>query len=115
MDTALWSTIGPEGIIIDLSSFTGVIVNKSAQTVQIQGGVLNKQVIEALYVEGLCTCVCSFLFTILLLTKSQLSAGAIQSELYPKHLEVESAASPSSVALHQTISSQLSWSPPLAT
>lgn len=50
-----WSTIGPEGIIIDLSNYKNVIVNKSAQTAQIQGGVLNKQVIEALYAEGLCT------------------------------------------------------------
>ncbi|PMD57104.1 Glucooligosaccharide oxidase [Hyaloscypha bicolor E] len=50
-----WSTIGSEGIIIDLSNYKNVIVNKSAQTVQIQGGVVNREVIEALYVEGLCT------------------------------------------------------------
>jgi FAD/FMN-containing dehydrogenase len=51
-----WSTIGSEGIIIDLSNYKNVIVNKSAQTVQIQGGVVNREVIEALYAEGLCTC-----------------------------------------------------------
>ena len=51
-----WSTIGSEGIIVDLSYYKNVVVNKSAQTVKIQGGVVNKDVIEALYAEGLCAC-----------------------------------------------------------
>lgn len=50
-----WSTIGSEGIIIDLSNYKKVTVNKSAGTVQIQPGVLNKQLNEALYAEGRCT------------------------------------------------------------
>jgi FAD/FMN-containing dehydrogenase len=52
-----WSTIGSEGIIIDLRNLKKVTVDKSAQIVKIQPGVLNKQLIEALYAEGLCTCV----------------------------------------------------------
>lgn len=50
-----WSTIGPEGIIIDLSNYKKVTVNNSAETVTIQPGVLNKQLNEALFAEERCT------------------------------------------------------------
>ena len=48
-----WSTIGAEGIIIDLTNFSNVAVDKANSTVRVTGGVLNKQLIEALYKEGL--------------------------------------------------------------
>lgn len=49
-----WSTIGSDGIIVDLSNYNKVIVDKSLKTVRVQAGVLNKELIGALYEEGLC-------------------------------------------------------------
>ncbi|PVH80647.1 FAD-binding domain-containing protein [Cadophora sp. DSE1049] len=49
-----WSTIGQEGIIIDLSNYNKVAIDKSTKTVTIQSGVVNKQLITALYENDLC-------------------------------------------------------------
>ncbi|KAH7356488.1 hypothetical protein BKA65DRAFT_494787 [Rhexocercosporidium sp. MPI-PUGE-AT-0058] len=49
-----WSTIGQEGIIIDLCRFNNVTIDKSMETVTIQSGIVNKQLIGALYENGLC-------------------------------------------------------------
>ncbi|KAH7407901.1 hypothetical protein BKA64DRAFT_721649 [Cadophora sp. MPI-SDFR-AT-0126] len=49
-----WSTIGQEGIIIDLSSFNKVTIDKSTERVTIQSGVVNKQLIGALHENDLC-------------------------------------------------------------
>jgi FAD/FMN-containing dehydrogenase len=51
---SVWSTIGSDGIIIDLSNYTGVKIDKATNTVQVQAGVLNQQLIKAAYEEGLC-------------------------------------------------------------
>lgn len=49
-----WSTIGPEGIVIDLSSYNAVTVDKVTNTVRVQPGVLNKKLVQSLFDEGLC-------------------------------------------------------------
>jgi len=51
---SVWSTIGSDGIIIDLSNYTGVKIDNATHTVQVQAGVLNQQLIKAAYEEGLC-------------------------------------------------------------
>ncbi|KAG4411135.1 hypothetical protein IFR04_015734 [Cadophora malorum] len=48
-----WSTIGQEGIIIDLSNYNKVKIDKSTKTVTIQSGIVNKQLIGALYEHNL--------------------------------------------------------------
>ncbi|KAL9094515.1 MAG: hypothetical protein Q9165_003074 [Trypethelium subeluteriae] len=50
-----WSTIGINGIIIDLSQYSAIQVNKEAHTVILKGSVLSKEVAVRLADEGLCT------------------------------------------------------------
>lgn len=50
-----YSTIGSNGIIIDLTRYSGVKVDKAAKTATLTGSVLNKQVGVALANEGLFT------------------------------------------------------------
>ncbi|KAL9077826.1 MAG: hypothetical protein Q9157_003252 [Trypethelium eluteriae] len=50
-----WSTIGTNGIIIDLSQYSAIQVNKEAGTVTLKGSVLSKEVAVRLADEGLCT------------------------------------------------------------
>jgi len=50
-----WSTIGSSGIIIDLSRYSGVEVDKAAKTATLTGGVLAKQVSVSLAKAGLFT------------------------------------------------------------
>lgn len=49
-----WSTIGLEGVIIDLSNFNSVTIDTAAEAVTIQSGVVNKQLIGTLYENDLC-------------------------------------------------------------
>ena len=49
-----WSTIGSSGIVIDLTKYNKIIVDKSTSTVRVQPGVLNKQLVQSLYDEDLC-------------------------------------------------------------
>ncbi|KAL0568747.1 hypothetical protein V5O48_013235 [Marasmius crinis-equi] len=51
---SFWSTIGSAGIIIDLSFFKGVKIDKEAKTVTVIGGTLIKEVNEAVFEQGLC-------------------------------------------------------------
>lgn len=51
----MWSTIGSDGVIIDLSRFTGVEVDAAAKTATLTGGVLSKQVSVALAEAGFFT------------------------------------------------------------
>jgi FAD/FMN-containing dehydrogenase len=50
-----WSTIGEDGIIIDLSKFSGVEVDSVAKTATLKGSVLSKDVAVALAAEGFFT------------------------------------------------------------
>lgn len=50
-----WSTIGSNGIIIDLSQYSGVEVDKTSKTATLIGSVLSKQVGVRLAEAGLCT------------------------------------------------------------
>jgi FAD/FMN-containing dehydrogenase len=50
-----WSTIGEQGIIIDLSHYTGVIVNARKQTATLTGGVLTGEAGQRLAEKGLFT------------------------------------------------------------
>ncbi|KAL4935941.1 hypothetical protein BDV06DRAFT_233829 [Aspergillus oleicola] len=50
-----WSTIGEEGIIIDLSHYTGVHVDVDTKTATLSGGVLSKEVAVHLAQAGLFT------------------------------------------------------------
>lgn len=50
-----WSTIGSDGIIIDLSEYSGVEVDRAAKTATLTGGILTKQAAIALAEEGLFT------------------------------------------------------------
>ncbi|KAG7095736.1 hypothetical protein E1B28_006446 [Marasmius oreades] len=49
-----WSTIGQSGIIIDLSRFRGVVVDKDAKSVTVTGGTVIKEVNDAAFEQGLC-------------------------------------------------------------
>ncbi|OBT69952.1 hypothetical protein VE03_00493 [Pseudogymnoascus sp. 23342-1-I1] len=51
---SLWSTIGAEGIVIDLSTLNAVVVDKEAGTVTLGGGAQIKDAIAPLYEAGLC-------------------------------------------------------------
>ncbi|KAL5345640.1 hypothetical protein ACLOAV_009394 [Pseudogymnoascus australis] len=51
---SLWSTIGAEGIVIDLSSLNAVVVDKEAGTVTLSGGAQIKDAVAPLYAAGLC-------------------------------------------------------------
>ena len=51
---SVWSTIGSGGLVIDLSGLKKIAVDKSAKTVQVQAGVLSKELIQALFDDGLC-------------------------------------------------------------
>lgn len=51
---SLWSTIGAEGIIIDLTAFNAVVVDKEARTVTVSGGSQIKDAVAPLYKAGLC-------------------------------------------------------------
>ena len=51
---SLWSTIGVEGFILDLSLYTGTQVNTTNQTVTMKGGVLAQEVYDAVYDAGFC-------------------------------------------------------------
>lgn len=50
-----WSTIGKEGVIIDLTQFSGVEVDAEAKTAVLRGSILSKQVAVALAEAGLFT------------------------------------------------------------
>lgn len=50
-----WSTIGSDGVIIDLSEYSGVEVDRAAKTATLVGGVSTKQAAVALAEEGLFT------------------------------------------------------------
>ncbi|KAK7053058.1 hypothetical protein VNI00_004379 [Paramarasmius palmivorus] len=49
-----WSTIGQAGIIIDLSLFKGVEVDKDSSTVTVKGGTLVKEANDVAFEAGLC-------------------------------------------------------------
>ncbi|KFY49588.1 hypothetical protein V496_09899, partial [Pseudogymnoascus sp. VKM F-4515 (FW-2607)] len=51
---SLWSTIGAEGIVIDLTSLNAVVVDKEAGTVTLSGGAQIKDAVAPLYAAGLC-------------------------------------------------------------
>ena len=51
---SLWSTIGGEGFILDLSLYTGTQVDAAQQTVTMKGGVLAQEVYNAVYNAGYC-------------------------------------------------------------
>ena len=50
-----WSTIGKEGVIIDLGWFKGVEVDRANQTAILKGSILSKEVAVALVDAGLFT------------------------------------------------------------
>lgn len=50
-----WSTIGKDGVIIDLSRFSGVEVDAEAETAVLRGSILSKQVAVALAEAGFFT------------------------------------------------------------
>lgn len=50
-----WSTIGSNGIILDLSRYSGVEVDAQSHTAMLKGGVLSKEVAVALAEQGLFT------------------------------------------------------------
>jgi FAD/FMN-containing dehydrogenase len=50
-----WSTIGDDGIVIDLTRMAAVQVDKEAQTATVVGSVLSKQLSVALAEQGLFT------------------------------------------------------------
>ncbi|KAI1386031.1 uncharacterized protein F4822DRAFT_360734 [Hypoxylon trugodes] len=50
-----WSTINEQGIIIDLSKYSGVVVNASARKAVVKGSILSKEVATALAKEGFFT------------------------------------------------------------
>jgi FAD/FMN-containing dehydrogenase len=52
---SLWSTIGEEGIIIDLSKYSGIKVDASGQRATLRGSILSKDVAVALAEAGLFT------------------------------------------------------------
>ncbi|KFY79959.1 hypothetical protein V499_01108 [Pseudogymnoascus sp. VKM F-103] len=51
---SLWSTIGADGVIIDLTAFNAVVVDKEAGIVTVSGGTQIKDVIAPLFAVGLC-------------------------------------------------------------
>ncbi|KAJ7721598.1 hypothetical protein B0H16DRAFT_1677853 [Mycena metata] len=51
---SLWSTIGPEGFILDLSRLKNVSLDKERKTVTVGSGVLIKEVNETAFQHGLC-------------------------------------------------------------
>lgn len=52
---SLWSTIGAEGIVIDLTAFNAVVVDKDSGTVTVSGGSQIKDAIAPLFEAGLCS------------------------------------------------------------
>lgn len=106
-----WSTIGQEGIIIDLSNFSKATIDKSAQTVTIQSGIVNQQLIAALYENDLCLRKFPYPTTTYQTYTTQLSEAATQSVQSPKPSAAVSVASPKSTATHPTTSSQPASSP----
>lgn len=50
-----WSTIGKDGVIIDLSRFSGVEVDAEAKTAVLRGSILSKQVAVSLAEAGFFT------------------------------------------------------------
>ena len=84
-----WSTIGSEGIEIDLSSYSSISVDENPQTVTITGAVTQKELATNLAEHGFFTgeiphdrCPCSGSAQKILIKSpsSQLSATEIQSE-----------------------------------
>ncbi|KAJ7482374.1 hypothetical protein B0H11DRAFT_2173301 [Mycena galericulata] len=51
---SLWSTVGPEGFIIDLSLLKDICVDTENKTVTVGSGVLIKEVNETAFEHGLC-------------------------------------------------------------
>jgi FAD/FMN-containing dehydrogenase len=51
---SLWSTIGGEGFILDLSLYTGTQVDTVKQTVTMKGGTLAQEVYDTVYDAGFC-------------------------------------------------------------
>lgn len=49
-----WSTIGAEGIVIDLTALNAVVVDKEAGTVTLSGGAQIEDAVAPLYAAGLC-------------------------------------------------------------
>lgn len=54
-----YSTIGPQGIVIDISPFSDVIVDEPHGTAILKGGITSKQVIVKLAEHGRCTSKCA--------------------------------------------------------
>ncbi|KFZ10799.1 hypothetical protein V502_07907, partial [Pseudogymnoascus sp. VKM F-4520 (FW-2644)] len=52
---SLWSTIGAEGLVIDLTAFNAVVVDKESGTVTVSGGSQIKDAIAPLFEAGLCS------------------------------------------------------------
>lgn len=50
-----WSSIGDDGVVIDMSMFKGIKVEPSSGVVRVWGGVLHKEFQVALAREGQCT------------------------------------------------------------
>ena len=50
-----YSTIGEDGIVIDLSRFQNIEVNNTQESATIQGGVLSKDLSVSLANHGRCT------------------------------------------------------------
>jgi FAD/FMN-containing dehydrogenase len=50
-----WSTIGENGVVIDLTKFAGVDVDTVAETATLKGSVLSKDVAVALAAKGFFT------------------------------------------------------------
>lgn len=57
---SLWSTIGQDGFILDLSLQKGIEIDKEAATVKIQAGVLTKELNVAVTEAGFCIGTLSF-------------------------------------------------------
>ena len=51
---SLWSTIGPDGFILDLTKYKSVQVNAAEHQVTVAGGVLMKEFATALASAGEC-------------------------------------------------------------
>jgi len=50
-----WSTIDSEGVVIDLSRYSGIEVDAIAQIATLKGSVLSKEVAVRLAEAGMCT------------------------------------------------------------
>lgn len=51
---SLWSTIGSDGFILDLSLLKSISVDKAIKQITVQSGVLVKELNDAAFENGLC-------------------------------------------------------------